>query len=106
MDINEIKRISNILEKKKRLDDIDLQAANCIYNGHTVFSIFNEYDKMMEQLLTQLDEGEWEPEVQEDESEVQNDVLRRLFRILTLPTPVMESPSAKDTPAIEKQPNL
>ena len=62
-DINEIYRIKNIMVAKKRLDDIDLQAVNCIYGGHTVFSIFNDYDKMMEQVLTQLDEGEWENEV-------------------------------------------
>jgi len=83
---------------KKRLDDVDLQSAICIYDGHTIFSIFNDHDKMMEQILTQLDEGEWEPEVLEDESEIQNDVLRRLFRILNLPTPLMQNKQDKVDP--------
>ena len=41
-----------------------------MYEGHTIFSIFSHEEKLHEQILQQLQETEWEVEVQEDESEI------------------------------------
>ena len=53
------------------------------------YSIFNKDERLHQQIYSQIDEGEWPDEEQEDETEVQNNVLRRLYRILTIPTPDM-----------------
>lgn len=66
-----------------------MQTVVSLFDGHTIFSIFNEEERLHQQIYSQIDEGEWPDEEQEDESEVQNNVLRRLYRILTIPTPDM-----------------
>ena len=38
-------------------------------------------------MLIQVQEEEFEPEMQEDETFLENNRLRRLFRVLSLPTP-------------------
>lgn len=91
IDIVELVRISDVLSKKKRLDDVDMQAVTSMFDCHTVFSIFSNEEKFHEQILTQITEREWPNEVQEDESEIQNNILRRLYRILTMPTPLLVS---------------
>jgi hypothetical protein len=48
--------------------------------------------KFHEQMLIQINEGEFPEEEQEDESLLENNLLRRLYRILTLPTPDMVAP--------------
>lgn len=63
------------------------------FQGHTAFSIFSNEVKFHEQVLIQIQEGDWLDEEQEDESILENNELRRLFRILTLPTPdIREKP--------------
>ena len=47
-----------------------------MFEGHTIFSIFNNDEKLHEVILHQLQEKEWEDEEQEDESMIQNNVLR------------------------------
>ena len=55
-----------------------------------MFSIFSENTKFHQQVLTQVLDGEFPEEEQEDESMLENNVLRRLYRILTMPTPDLE----------------
>jgi len=64
----------------------------CAFDDHTVFSIFADNVKFHEQVLIQVLEGEFPDEEQEDESLLENNLLRRLYRILTLPTPDMLDP--------------
>ena len=47
-------------------------------------------------MLIQIQEGDWHEEEQEDETFLENNELRRLFRILTLPTPDILEKSLKD----------
>jgi len=53
-DIVELQRISDILKNKKRLDNIDIQTALSIFDGHSIFSIFSREEKFHEQILLQL----------------------------------------------------
>ena len=89
VDLVELQRIQNILENNRKLDNIDMQTVVSLFDGHTIFSIFNKDERLHQQIYSQIDEGEWPDEEQEDETEVQNNVLRRLYRILTIPTPDM-----------------
>ena len=95
VDLQELKRIQDKISKRGRLDDIDLQSVLSTYNGHTAFSIFARENKFHERMLIQMQEGEFEDEMQEDESYLENSLLRRLFRILNLPTPDMKPEAAK-----------
>lgn len=42
-----------------------------------------------------MEEGEFLPEEQEDETEIENNIIRRLYRILVLPTPDIIDPEEK-----------
>ena len=90
--MQELKRISSKFKGSARLDNIDLQTALCTFKDHTVFSIFSENTKFHQQVLTQVLEEEFPEEEQEDEQMLENNVLRRLYRILTMPTPDLEEP--------------
>ena len=82
------------MSTQAKLDNIDLQTVMCVFNHHTAFSLFAHSVKFHEQVLTQLNEGEFPPEEQEDETELENNILRRLYRILVLPTPDILDPEA------------
>ena len=60
-----------------------------MFRGHTVFSIFFEEDafKRIEKLLKLFPKNKTEEEIEESKSSYQ---LRRLYRILTTPSPVLE----------------
>ena len=60
---------------------------------------FSKEVKYHEQVLIQVQEGDWFEEEQEDETFLENNELRRLFRILTLPTPDILEKSVKDQAA-------
>lgn len=70
-----------------KLDNIDYESLLSKYSSHTAFSIFATSVKFHEQVLTQFTEDEFPEEVQEDESVFENNILRRLYSVLTLPTP-------------------
>ena len=42
----------------------------CLFETHTIFSIFHDSEKLHEQILEQFEETDWPYEIQEDESEV------------------------------------
>ena len=53
-----------------------------------------------------MEEGEFLPEEQEDETEIENNIIRRLYRILVLPTPDIIDPEEKaDKEAITQEAN-
>jgi len=53
-DVNELKRISDVLKNKKRIDNVDLQTAVSVFRSHTMFTIFENEDKLFDQILTQI----------------------------------------------------
>ena len=76
-----------------RIDNIDMQSMLSIYKGHSAFSIFAKEVKFHEQLLTQMQETDFEDEEQEDETMLENNIRRRLYRVLTLQTPDISGPN-------------
>ena len=84
IDLQELERIQNKLSNQGRLDNIDMQSMLSVYKGHTAFSIFAKEVKFHEQMLIQMQEREFDEEEQEDESMLENNILRRLYRVLTL----------------------
>ena len=56
------------------------------YEGHTIFSIFLEKAKVYDQIISQFKEGEFDDELNSVKKLCENSSLRRLFRILSLPT--------------------
>ena len=72
-----------------------MQTALCTFDSHTLFSIFADKVKFHEQMLEQVNDTEFSEEEQEDESLLENNILRRLYRVLTLPTPDMKLEDSK-----------
>ena len=66
---------------RAKINNIDPEAMLCQYEGHTIFSLFFDRIKVYEKILTQL-KGMDFPGVEDiDGFDVENDFLRRLFRI-------------------------
>ena len=70
VDINEIVRLSELFARKKSPDEIDVDAVLANFDGHTVFSLFNDEEKLTDQLLDQLRETEYPNEILDDETEI------------------------------------
>ena len=68
IDLQELHRIQSKLTGQSKLDKIDMQTALSTFGEHTVFSIFAQSVKFHEQMLQQIQEGEFPEEEQEDES--------------------------------------
>ena len=67
-----------------------------VFEGHTIFSLFGNDEKLHVHLYNQLSEADWPEAEQEDEYMMQNSTLRRLYRILNLPTPDIAIGGKKD----------
>ena len=65
---------------------IELDTILSTYEGHTIFSIFLEKPEVYQQILNQLRELEFEGELNSVRKLAENGVLRRLYRILNMPT--------------------
>ena len=65
------------------------------YEGHTIFSIFINRMEAYEKILEQLSEREFEDEINIFQKQVQNSFLRRLYRIISLPTEDIQVKSKK-----------
>ena len=90
VDIVELRAIQKILKNRGKLDKIDFQAMTCQFESHTIFSIFHDEERLHEKILLQIDEGDWPEEMQEDETEIQHNQLRRMYRVMILPVPDMK----------------
>lgn len=97
-DIFELQRIGAIIRQQRKLENIDLQTMTCVFSGHSLFSIFSDDIKLHEQVVEQINETPFPNEQDIDEQDLQHHFLRRLFRILSLPTPDLVSavPLASD----------
>ena len=104
VDVNEIVRLQELFDRKKTPDLIDLDAVVANFDGHTIFSLFDNEERLTEQIHEQLRESEFEPEIQDDETEIQHHMLRRIFRILNMPTPeTMDEQEREELDAQEKK---
>ena len=65
---------------------IDEDTILSTYQGHTIFSIFLQRFEVYEQILSQLEEKKYEDELNILRKLSENTVLRRLYRILCMPT--------------------
>ena len=77
--------MDSILEANK-INSIDPESILCTYEGHTVFSLFFDKIRVYEQILAQLQEMEFETEEDVNDIEVENGYIRRLYRVLNIPT--------------------
>ena len=86
MDLFQLKDISDTLDKRNKLAKIDSNTILTIFEGHTIFSIFWDRIQVFEQILSQLQEEEFEDEDDSNGQDTENSRIRRLYRVLNLPT--------------------
>lgn len=86
IDLGQISKIQHSIKQGSKLDKIDLEAVLSTYEGHTIFSIFFDCMRVYEQILLQLQEEEFPLEEDFDGQDCENSKLRRLYRVLNLPT--------------------
>ena len=83
IDLNELLQVCVSL--KKRMPKIDQETIVCTFEGHTIFSIFQEHIAVYEQILSQLKDQEFENEQDGNGDDAENSFLRRLYRVLNMP---------------------
>ena len=54
IDLYELKKVCEAILHRKRMPNIDMKAIVSIFEGHTIFSIFQEHIEVFEQILYQL----------------------------------------------------
>ena len=86
LDLLELQETQDTIEKEKKMRYIDHETIVAIYQGHTIFSIFQNRVRVVEQILSQLEDQEFEEEDDIYGLDVENSYLKRLYRTLTLPT--------------------
>lgn len=74
------------LESSQKVPEIDPQSIISTYEGHTIFSLFWDSINVYEKILSQLEEMEFPGEEDAEGNDIENGFLRRLYRILYLPT--------------------
>ena len=48
VDIIELVHLQKIIERRGRIDKIDFQTMTCLFETHTIFSIFHDSEKLHE----------------------------------------------------------
>ena len=86
IDLLDLLDIKIALERKEDINYIDLDTILSTYEGHTIFSIFQHYYEVYEKIAKQLKEQEFEYEINANKEIIENKALRRLYRILNMPT--------------------
>ena len=66
--------------------EIDREAILAVYQGHTIFSIFQNDVRVFDQIHDQFAGGEFDEEEDLYGASAENSILRRLHRTLSLPT--------------------
>ena len=51
VDLHELKRISDAIEKRQKIPKIDKDAIISNFEGHTIFSVFQEHIDVYEQIV-------------------------------------------------------
>ena len=65
------------------------------YEGHTIFSIFLHKIEVYEQIYSQFQDLEFEDELNSLKKFAENGILRRLYRIISMPTADIEIDASK-----------
>lgn len=86
IDLFELKKVCTAVRNRTKIQKIDDQAIISTYEGHTIFSIFQDNIDVYEQILLQLEQKEFTEYINANGDCLENGYLRRLHRILTLPT--------------------
>ena len=79
-------RLAQLMIRRGEEMLFELDTTLSTYNGHTIFSIFIEEPEVYKQILRQYEMLEFPPEENSEKKMVENSVLRRLYRILEMPT--------------------
>ena len=89
VDLEEVKRIKEALDNHLPLKNIDLRVLTCLFDGHSVFSLFGDNEILIQQVLKQLKEMNHEKERDSGDHRAIVDpfILRCLQEILCLPYP-------------------
>ena len=86
IDLFELKKICLALESRSNITQIDLATIISVYEGHSIFSIFQDHIEVYEQIQLQLESKEFPKEQNQHGDDAENGFLRRLHRVLTMPT--------------------
>ena len=86
VDLFELKGISQALLTRAKIPEIDLDTINCVFEGHSIFSIFQDEQDIYEQIQIQLESQEFLREKNSNGDELENSYLRRLHRTMSIPT--------------------
>ena len=84
LDLEQLHSVSQAIQQKLIISEIDPESVVCAYEGHTIFSIFWDNKKVYELIRDQtkaIKEADEDQDGQEDNS----NYMRRLYRILNLP---------------------
>lgn len=86
IDLCELQQLQDLIERRAKINYIDPESILANYEGHTIFSIFFDRIEVFEQIFEQLSNQEFLPEEDINGFMVENSYLRRLHRVLHLPT--------------------
>ena len=86
IDLFALKKIHESIKNGQKIPQTDVQAYLSIYEGHTVFSIFANHIEVFDHILAHLKELEFHDEEDLNGHKVENNVSRKLYRILNRPT--------------------
>ena len=87
LDLLELLDVKIALDKKEDIGHMDMETILGTYEGHTILTIYAQYYDVYESLLRQLKETELDSYINSHNKQVmENKNLRRLYRILNMPT--------------------
>ena len=87
-DIMSLKRVKEELELRRPLANLDLQCLLSTYLGQTAFSM-QEQNILFQTIENVLKNADIEPDLDQDEHEIESHIFRRLFQILMTPIPIL-----------------
>ena len=86
LDLFELLRIQKSAANHLTINYIDPEAILANYEGHTIFSIFFDRIEVFDQIYDQIDSEDYPSKLDVNGFKVENSYLRRLHRVLNLPT--------------------
>ena len=86
IDLLDLLQINTALKKKERLGHIDMSTILATYEGHTIFSLYTYHPDVYRKIYSQLKDQDFEEEINSQKESLESNILRRLYRILKMPT--------------------
>ena len=81
IDLQEVKRIQQTLQQKRKFKSFDIKALFASFGGHSIFSLFEGEIMLFRAILHTLEEQGYKNQDDEDE-EIEHPDLRRINQIL------------------------